>query len=199
MSMVSTIGPAVRGHKARERWKLSVFAHIAGAAVGGALTGLIVTIVGLALWELNRSGVVALAILFGIALPAILYDLLRWRRTLPALQRQVPERWRRYLPPHMTALLFGWQLGLGWATRAYFASYYVLLAVILLDHSVVLGLCLGAAYGASRAVFVAFFPPGPDAETRATLDRWMSHREAVATASGIASCLTVAAIAIAVL
>jgi len=197
--MVSTIGPAVRGHRARERWILSVFAHVAGAATGGALTGMIVAIIGLSLWNLNRSGVVAIGILFGIALPAILYDLLRWRRTLPALQRQVPERWRRYLPPHMTAFLFGWQLGLGWATRAYFASYYVLLAIILLDHSVILGLGLGGAYGASRAIFVAFFPPGEDTETRATLDQWMSHRQVVATASGIASCVAVAAIGIALL
>jgi hypothetical protein len=155
--MVETIEPAVRRpwrQFDQGTWRRALGSYIAGSIVGGAATGAAIGALG----ETLKAAPVfrdALAASFPlIALLAILRDVIAPATRLPALQRQVPERWRWVLPLPVAMFLYGFQLGLGWATFVYYASYFVLLLFLLLSGNVLYAMVLHALYGLARASFL---------------------------------------------
>jgi hypothetical protein len=98
------------------------------------------------------AGAVALAAAVGEA---------RGARIVPQVRRQVPEPWRRVLPLPLAAGLYGVLLGLGFTTFILSFAVWALagVAVALGDPS--LGLAIGLAFGAGRALpVVALAPSG---------------------------------------
>jgi hypothetical protein len=118
--------------------------HVLGAALGGALAGGALGLVGTGLalspW---RSWIIGAAALVATALS------LQHRRVALGRQRQVPQGWNRSMPPGRRYFLWGAMLGSGWATLIPYSGY-LLLAGTQLTAGVLLGALSGAVFGATR-------------------------------------------------
>jgi hypothetical protein len=156
--MVHTIAPAVRRRPTLTGWAVASIPYVVGSAIGGAATGALVGGIGMLLRLGGADALLLLAVFAAVCFVAILRDLLRPTTVLPSLQRQVPARWRASLPLSYATFLYGFQLGLGWATFVNFASYYVLLAAIVVQGSVKYGMIIHASYGVARGAVVLAFP-----------------------------------------
>lgn len=157
--MVYTIAPAVRRSPGLRSWALVSATYALGSVLGGAITGFAVGLTGSALSIFHLSSQLT-RVAFGLLAGAsVIRDVRFPMSTLPALHRQVPERWRGSLPLPIATFLYGFQLGLGWATHAYFATYYVLLGFVLMTGNAASGAFLVALYGFGRASVVLMFPP----------------------------------------
>jgi hypothetical protein len=124
--MALTINPVVSG--SGKRCVLHSVGFLAGVYVG-ALFALVAVVAAasLLLVVFPREAVVALAvtlILWGIAHDVGLPAPLLYRR------RQVPEWFRRALPPGTVAVLFGFQLGAGVLTLFTYSTHLAMLAVL---------------------------------------------------------------------
>ena len=146
--MVDTIGPMVRADRSKAAQVR--LAHLAGGLLGGAATGFAAGALGsFASGDLLVWGVV------GIAVVALVWDLLLDGKKL-GTARQTPRSWRYLLPSRIVSFLNGFDLGLGWSTRIYFASYLVaILAAFFSGHALV-GALIGASFGGGRAAAVVF-------------------------------------------
>jgi hypothetical protein len=71
------------------------------------------------------------------------------------LKRQTPRAWGA-LPRPLMMFLYGADLGLGWSTRIYFASFIAVFAAAAATADPLAGASIGAIFGLSRAVFAAF-------------------------------------------
>jgi hypothetical protein len=117
-------------------------AHLLGSAVGGALAGACLGLLGLALhlheW---RVPVVGLGVVAALAL--------RGRRL--GIQRQVPRMWAVRLPPPSRFFAWGIMLGTGLATLIPY-SVLLLLASVELTAPLALAVMCGVVFGLSREV-----------------------------------------------
>ena len=117
-------------------------AHLLGAAVGGALAGACLGLLGLALhlheW---RVPVVALGVVAALAL--------RGRRL--GLQRQVPRAWAVRLSPASRFFAWGIMLGTGLATLIPYSAL-LLLASVELTAPFALAVACGVVFGLGREV-----------------------------------------------
>lgn len=145
--MVDTIGPMVRNTDGKAP---SIrLLHVAGGALGGALTGFILGALG----SLVPASAPMLWVLVPAAVIALVWDVARDGKKL-GTARQTPRAWRYLLPPGVVAFLNGFDLGLGWSTRIYFVSYVVaMLAAFVAGHALV-GALIGACFGGTRAAAV---------------------------------------------
>jgi hypothetical protein len=154
-SMVDTIGTALGD--ARRASTLGACATFAiGAVLGGA-----VTYGGLALLgELVGSQVGGLREALGAAL-ALAAALADWRgvRIAPQIRRQVPEQWRRTMPLALACGLYGVLLGLGFTTFVLSFAVWALAGISLAAGSPALGVLVGVAFGAGRALPVLWMAP----------------------------------------
>lgn len=153
--MVNTIGSMVLAENKRG-WTVEV-AHIAGGAIGGAITGLLAAALGLALETLEGHALFGLTLagsLVSIALVAAASDLHLLRRRRFGFKRQTPRSWRYLFPARWAAFLNGVDLGLGWSTRVYFVSYGLVVAAAVGLHDARVGVLIGVVFGMSRALFV---------------------------------------------
>jgi hypothetical protein len=140
--------------------------HLLGAAVGGALAGACLGLLGLALhlheW---RVPVVALGVVAALAL--------RGRRSL-GIHRQVPRARAMRLPPTSLFFVWGIMLGTGLATLIPY-SVLLLLASVELTAPFALAVMCGVVFGLSREVPVLLHDRagriGADGLT-ALLPRW---------------------------
>ena len=162
-SMVETIGSALGD--ARRGATLAASATFAlGTLIGG-----VVTFGGLALaGELIGGGSDALREGLGaaIALAAAIAD---WRgvRIAPQIRRQVPERWRWTMPLPLACALYGVLLGLGFTTFVLAFAVWALAGISFAAGDPLLGVLVGLAFGAGRALPVLWMAPGLRAGTGA--------------------------------
>ncbi len=154
-SMVETIGSAL-GDARRGATQLATGAFAVGALLGGAIT-----FGGLALAGslLAGAGGVREALGAAIALAAAGAD---WRgvRIAPQIRRQVPERWRWTLPLPLACALYGVLLGFGFTTFVLAFAVWALAGISFAVGAPLLGVLVGVAFGAGRALPVLWLAPG---------------------------------------
>jgi hypothetical protein len=152
-SMVDTLAP----HGYADRVRTTVLAcatFTLGALAGGVITFGGLSLLGAALGAGAPvvAGAVALAAAIGEA---------RRTRIVPQVRRQVPEPWRRVLPLPLAAGLYGVLLGLGFTTFILTFAVWALAGVAVALGDPGLGLAVGLAFGAGRALpLVALAPSG---------------------------------------
>lgn len=137
-------------------------AHVAGAALGGAVIGALLAAFGsllsLSAWRVPILGVAAvLALKLGRSRTGVGLG----------LQRQVPRSWDRWMSPGACYLLWGWLLGTGVATTIPYSLFLLVLAAQLTSGAALAALA-GALYGTAResvaVVPLACGPPRMDNE-----------------------------------
>jgi hypothetical protein len=155
-SMVETIGSAL--------WDSRRVATLAasGAFAVGALLGGAVTFGGLALvGHLLGDGMSGPREGFGaaIALAAAIAD---WRgvKIAPQIRRQVPESWRWRTPLALACGLYGILLGLAFTTFVLTFAVWALAGISFAAGDPALGIVVGLAFGAGRALPVLWLAPG---------------------------------------
>lgn len=152
--MLSSIHPL--GERTRNnRWGITATAFAIGAVAGGAVTGAIAGLVGLALsgfvaWSSSQ----ALLIIAVVAIAAAIGDLTLRGRPLPLLRRQVNEEWIGRYRGWVYGVGFGFQLGLGVVT--YVTTYAVpaMLVAASLTADPALGAAIGATFGLFRGLAI---------------------------------------------
>ena len=146
--MVETITPVVHG--GRRRWAAAVTLHalaatIAAAAFGGAL-GWLGGVLGA---PFGRAGTVLVVVAAAAYAAAALA---RLAVPIPALRRQVPDWWRTYFPPLVTATLYGAGLGIGFFTFLATGALVVVALAAFLGGSAWEGALVVGAFGAARGL-----------------------------------------------
>jgi hypothetical protein len=136
-----------------------VAGNLTGAAAFGALLGLAG---GLAPWHDRPSMVVTISLLAAgaVALAYSLGELKLIPVAYPQLRRQVRSTWRFRLPPTVTALVYGLELGTGVTTFVSVGSFYVVALWVMLVGNAGLGAVLLAFFGLGRALPVIWFGLG---------------------------------------
>lgn len=180
--MVETIGPMVRG--AERSGRRIEAAHIAGGTLGGLLTGVVAGSLGTAAGALadGPPATLVLVLVTLAATAALLRDLLGSGTSI-GFHRQTPRSWRYLLPPGWTALLNGADLGLGWTTRIYFASFLATIGAAFLSASPLVGGLIGALFGASRAATAVALTHTANASS-ATMEELIHRRPLVKAVNG---------------
>ena len=153
-SMVDTLGSHGRdGRRGAVAGACATFAL--GALAGGLLTFGSLAVLGSLLGTGSRAGA---AVAAGVALAAAFAEA-RGIRVLPRIRRQVPEPWRRALPLPVAAALYGALLGLGFTTFVLTFAMWALAAITLALGDPYVGVAVGLAFGAGRALPVVVLAP----------------------------------------
>ncbi|MBI2760443.1 MAG: hypothetical protein HYX51_03330 [Chloroflexi bacterium] len=142
------MGLSSLGRERTRRGASIVALHIAGAAIGGAVTGAALGVVGeiLSLASL-RAGIVGLAAVVAFALAVF-----RRSRKL-GLHCQVPRRWTQVMAATPLYLVWGALLGAGVVTVVPY-SLFVLLMSVQMTGGLLLGSVTGAVFGGTREALV---------------------------------------------
>jgi hypothetical protein len=155
-SMVETIGSAL-GDARRSATLAASVTFALGTLIGGA-----VTFGGLAFaGALVGHGVGGLRAALGAAL-ALAAAIADWRgvKIAPQIRRQVPERWRWSMPLPLACGLYGILLGLGFTTFVLAFAVWALAGISFAAGDPLLGVLIGLAFGAGRALPVLWMAPG---------------------------------------
>ena len=149
-SMIETIG----GPRRHVLASCATFA--VGALVGGVATFVAIASAGAAVRALGggRVGLVAA----GIAAAAAVAEL-RGAAIAPQIRRQVPEPWRRTLPLPLASALYGVLLGLGFTTFVLTFAVWALAGVTFAVGDPLVGVAVGVAFGAGRALPIVTIAP----------------------------------------
>jgi hypothetical protein len=150
-SMIETIG------RPRTRVLASCATFALGALAGGVVTFGGVAVAGAVVREVAANEVTLLAAAL-LAVAAALAEL-RGASIAPQIRRQVPEHWRRTLPLPLAAGLYGVLLGLAFTTFVLTFAVWALAAVTFAVGRAELGLAVGLAFGAGRALPVVVTAP----------------------------------------
>ena len=94
-------------------------------------------------------------LLGGLCVLYALHELRMLSLPYPQWRRQVPARWRSQFHPYLTALLFGVQLGVGYATFVSVATVYIVSLGVVVVGSVGYGAFLLGLFGVARAGLLA--------------------------------------------
>jgi hypothetical protein len=151
--MVETLAPS--GYAGRVR----TTAVACATFTLGALAGGVITFGGLALIgaQLGANAPYVAAV---IALCAAAGEA-RNLRIVPQVRRQVPESWRRVMPVPLAAGLYGVLLGLGFTTFILTFAVWALAGIAIATGDPTVGLAIGLAFGAGRALpVIALAPSG---------------------------------------
>lgn len=147
--MTATVRVAVQQ---RLNWSGAVLvlgAFAAAGGVGGALVGVLLSLLGSMLLRLSSEGVVAVAI--GVVAVASLVDLTGLDTSWPHPRRGVPPAWLAWKPAlHLPA--YGWILGMGLFTPYTAAAMYALAALVIAAGDLLVGATVMGAYGVVRSV-----------------------------------------------
>ncbi len=172
-SMVETLGGMAS--RTRTIWA-SCATFLAGALVGGVATfGGVAYVGGFLPGAGGRSALVATVVM---AAAAAAGDL-RGVRVRPQVRRQVPESWRRRLPLPLAAVLYGILLGLGFTTFVLTLAVWALAGITLALGEPQLGLYVGLAFGAGRALPVAVLAPLVSREAGVRILELMAERPVI--------------------
>jgi len=156
LSMVDTIGTALGDARRSVTWPACATFAL-GAVVGGVVTFGTLALVGRLVG--GEGGSLRYVLAAGVALAGAVAD---WRgvKVAPQIRRQVPERWRWTLPLTLACSLYGVLLGLGFTTFVLAFAVWALAGVSLAVGSPLLGVIVGMAFGAGRALPVLWMAPG---------------------------------------
>lgn len=176
--MVTTISPVVHGGRTARYW-LVWSLHALGATLAAGATGAVLGGIGAiagAPW-----GTVGTVVVVGIGVLYAARDLLGLPVPLPDLKRQVPEWWRTFFSPGVTATLYGVGLGAAFYTSLRFGTYVVVSVIVLATGDLVTGALICAPFGLGRALVIA--AADLDAAENPAAVRLFAR------ANGLASCL----------
>ncbi|MDQ2984284.1 MAG: hypothetical protein M3R70_10260 [Actinomycetota bacterium] len=185
-SMVDTIG---RSEGGRAPKAAACMTFTLGALLGGAVTFGSLGALGDAVH--GSGGWLAVAPAVTIALAAALGEA-RGVRIVPQIRRQVPERWRRVLPLPVAVAGYGVLLGLGFTTFVLTLGVWALAAISFALGDFRLGLTVGLAFGAGRALLVAFLAPLAERPIGIGLGELMTERTGFLRASRLANAVVLA-------
>ncbi|MDQ4095522.1 MAG: hypothetical protein M3174_04855 [Actinomycetota bacterium] len=161
--MVETITPVVHGGR-RSRYLLSLALHALGATLAAALVGLLAGAFGGVLgapWgDVGWIAVGALALLYALR------EALGLPIPVPDRHEQVPLWWRSFYSPPVTAVLYGFGLGIGYLTYLSFGTYFVVTIAAFVSGNPLIGMALCAPFGLARAISVVIANRGADVEER---------------------------------
>ena len=166
-------------------------AFVPGALVGGALTFGGFALVGAAV----GGGAMALALAALLAAVAAVAEL-GGVRIAPQIRRQVPEHWRRVLPLPLAALGYGVLLGLGFTTFVLTFAVPALAGIALAVGDPLVGLAVGLAFGAGRAMPVVALAPFAEAPLGIRAMELMAERPAILRGFRAADAIALAACAV---
>jgi len=154
-SMVETIGPT--GHTGGRRTTFAALAAFApGALLGGVATfGALAWLGGLVH---GAGGRLAYLLAAAIAVLAALAEA-RGLPIVPQVRRQLPEHWRRLMPMPLAAFLYGILLGLGFTTFVLSFGVWALAGISFAVGDPAIGVAIGLAFGAGRAIPVLGLAP----------------------------------------
>ena len=145
--MLSSIHPL--GERGRNnRFSITATAHIVGAAVGGALFGLVPGLAGWIILDEPSPAIFAAAVIAA----AVLLDVLSV--PLPSTHRQVNEHWLDTYRGTVYGAGFGFQLGLGVVTIVPTWLVPATIVVAALTGSWSAGLAIGVTFGIARGVML---------------------------------------------
>ena len=155
-SMVETIGSAL-GDARRAATLVASVTFALGTLIGGAVTFGGLAVAG----ALVGQGVSGLREVLGAAL-ALAAAIADWRgvKIAPQIRRQVPERWRWTMPLPLACGLYGILLGLGFTTFVLAFAVWALAGISFAAGDPLLGVLVGLAFGAGRALPVLWLAPG---------------------------------------
>lgn len=149
--MVETIAPVVHEGK-RSRYYTTVLLFAVGATVSAALVGLVAGTLGMVLGAPWGTGS-----WIAVAVAAVIYAL-REAFDLPVpvpdRHRQVPQWWRSFYSPPVTAVLYGFGLGIGYLTYLSYGTYFVVTIAALVSGEPLVGAAICAPFGLGRALSV---------------------------------------------
>jgi hypothetical protein len=192
LSMVDTLAP--HGYARRLRTSLAACATFAlGALAGGALTFGGLALAGAALGAGGTAAVGAAAV---VAVAAAVAEA-RGLRIAPQIRRQVPEAWRRVLPVPVAAAGYGVLLGLGFTTFVLSFAVWALAGASIALGDPALGLAIGLAFGAGRALPVIVLAPLAGTDRAAAITAAMCERPAILLALRRVDAIALAACAVA--
>jgi hypothetical protein len=160
-SMVETLAPS--GYAGRLRTTAIACATFAA----GALVGGVITFGGLALLG-QALGAQAPIVAAVIALAAAAGEA-RGMRIVPQVRRQVPESWRRVMPVPLAAGLYGVLLGLGFTTFILSFAVWALAGIGVALGDPAVGIAIGLAFGAGRALPVIALAPANGGDLHAAM------------------------------
>jgi hypothetical protein len=173
-SMVETLAP--HGYARRLRTSVAACATFAlGALAGGAVTFGGLALVGAAL---GAGGPVALGLAAVVAVAAAAAEA-RGLRIAPQIRRQVPEAWRRVLPVPLAAAGYGVLLGLGFTTFVLSFAVWALAGTSIALGDPALGLAMGLAFGAGRALPVICLAPFAGTDRGGAITAAMCERPSI--------------------
>ncbi len=174
LSMVETLAPD--GFARTLRTSLAACATFAlGALAGGAVTFGGLALIGSALGAGGPAAVGAAAV---IAVAAAAAEA-RGLRIAPQVRRQVPEAWRRVLPVPLAAAGYGVLLGLGFTTFVLSFALWALAGASIALGDPALGLAIGLAFGAGRALPVILLAPVAGTDRGGAITAAMCERPAI--------------------
>ncbi len=151
LSMLATMTPMserLRGHRFATTATFFIFgALLGGASLGGAAA------LGAGLVKLAHptDGLCA-AVAVGFGIFCLLADSEVGMIRLPAIRRQLNERWVEMYRPSVYAGGFGWQLGAGLTTYVMTAANYLLVALGIASGSPWCAFLLCCTFGATRGL-----------------------------------------------
>ena len=191
LASISPVGEASR----KQRWSVTVTAHLVGSAIGGALVGAVLGAVG---WVLSAGswGRWAFVVLGACAIVGASLDTGRPETPLPSWRRQVDERWLGTYRGWVYGIGYGFQLGAGVMTIVPSALTYAALLAALLTGSPFLGAMVGLTFGAVRAVPLLLTGPVRTPERLRSLHRRLDAARRPVTRAGVGAQWAVGAFAI---
>lgn len=194
-SMIETIGPV--GHTGGRATTVSACVTFTlGALVGGVLTfGSLALAGSLAHGTGDR---IAYGLAAVIAAAAALAEV-RGTPIAPQVRRQLPEHWRRLMPMPVAAGLYGVLLGLGFTTFVLSFGVFALAGIAFAVGEPGVGVLVGLAFGAGRALPVALTAPVADREAGIRVTELMADRPAILRGFRLGDGLALAAAAAALL
>ena len=161
--MVETITPVVHGGR-RSRYLVSLTLHALGATVAAALVGLLAGGLGALLGA--PWGQIGWIVVGAFALVYALRELLGLPIPVPDRHQQVPIWWRSFYSPPVTAVLYGFGLGIGYLTYLSFGTYFVVTIAAFASGSPLIGAALCAPFGLARALSVILANRGASLDDR---------------------------------
>jgi hypothetical protein len=174
-SMIETIGPV--GHPGgRATTLVACVTFTVGALLGGVVTFGCLALAGDLVHGADDRLAYALAAALAVAAAALE---IRGTPIVPQVRRQLPEHWRRLMPMPVAAALYGVLLGLGFTTFVLTFGVFALAGMAFAIGELQLGVLVGLAFGAGRALPVAFVAPLADRPAGVAVTELMAGRPAI--------------------
>jgi hypothetical protein len=191
--MLSSITPLGERSR-RQHFMVTATFLLAGSALAGAATGLVLGEIGEHL-PLGRES--RLLILAAAGAVGFLGDLLL-PRGVPTHLRQVDERWLHRYRGWVYGTGYGVQLGVGWATVVTSSAVYLMLFGAALAPTAAPGALIGTVFGAARgaSVFLAARVDSPDRLRAFHRRLLLLDRPALATGLALQAALASLAVAL---